>query len=93
MMAMAILALSLPLFGGVAQAQYRPPPASREESSYSSDSFGQAVDLKRFRKGNPGWDTQELVVSGLTALHQEHLQILKELKEIKAALQEQEATR
>ena len=55
------------------------------------DSFGSAVDLNRFRKGNGEWDTQELVASGLTALHQENLQILRELQDIKSRIARLEA--
>ena len=50
----------------------------------AGDSFPQAVDLNRHRKGNPEWDTQELITSGLTALHEEHVQILEELRALKA---------
>ena len=50
------------------------------------DSFNASVDLARFRRGNGEWDTQELVASGLTALHQENVQILKELQDIKSRL-------
>ena len=90
MMAMVIFGLSLAPFWDVAQAQYRPPPASREEVSSGRDHFEEAVDLKRFRKGNAEWDTQELVASGLAALHEDHVRILKELREIKAALKQLE---
>ena len=45
--------------------------------------FSRAVDLKRFRTKNFEWDTQELIASGFTALHEENQRILKELKEIK----------
>ena len=45
--------------------------------------FQRAVDLKRFRNKNFEWDTQELIASGFTALHEENQQILKELKEIR----------
>ncbi|MBI3615489.1 MAG: hypothetical protein HY211_03115 [Candidatus Omnitrophica bacterium] len=90
MMGMMIFGLSLAPFGDVAQAQYRPPPVSREEVFSGSDDFREAVDLKRFRKGNAEWDTQELIASGLTALHQDQVRILKELQEIKAGLQQRE---
>ncbi len=92
-----IFGLGLTILCGVARAQYRPPPAPRQESSSEKssgeDSFERAVDLKRFRKGNINWDTQELVASGLTALHEEHTQILRELREIKAALKDLEEKR
>ena len=55
------------------------------------DSFGVAVDLNRFRRGNGEWDTQELVASGLTALHQENVQILREIQEIKSKIARLEA--
>jgi hypothetical protein len=66
-------------------AQYRPPAAKREAVD-DEESFERSVDLKRFRKGHYEWDTQEFIASGFTALHREHEQILKELREIKAAL-------
>ncbi len=69
-----------------AQAQYRPPP--RQEEPEPADEFGDAVSLKRFRRGSIGWDTQELIASGLTALHKEHLEILKELRELRGKLGE-----
>jgi hypothetical protein len=89
---LAAAVIGLALVGNAAQAQYRPPPASREEVSSGGDGFDEAVSLKRFRKGNEDWDTQELVASGMKALHQEHVRILKELAEIKAALRELETT-
>lgn len=52
----------------------------------SADSFDQAVALDRFRTGNAGWDTQELIRSGMSALHREHQQILRELAEIRSEL-------
>ena len=45
--------------------------------------FSRAVDLKRFRNKNFEWDTQELIASGFTALHEENQRILTELKEIR----------
>jgi len=57
------------------------------------DAFSAAVDPARFRKGNPEWDTQELVANGMKALHQEHLQILRELREVKARLSRLEGKR
>jgi hypothetical protein len=50
------------------------------------DHFDRSVDLKRFRKGNIGWDTQELIASGMKALHEDHMEILKELKALRADL-------
>ena len=75
------------LLGSIAQAQYRPPPSSREyDSSDTEEEFSDSVDLNRFRKGNIEWDTQELIASGLAALHREHQEILKQIKEIKEEL-------
>lgn len=51
------------------------------------DSFEEAVNLKRLRKGNVDWETQELIASGMTALHEEHQRILKELEELKTEIQ------
>lgn len=67
-----------------ARAQYRPPP--RQEPQEEAAPFEESVDLERFRKGHVGWDTQELLASGLTALHREHEEILKELRELRAAI-------
>lgn len=58
------------------------PPALAQKS----DSFQEAIDLKRYRKGSVAWDTQELIASGLTALHEEHQQILKKLEELERQL-------
>lgn len=82
-----ILGLGAAAFCGAAQAQYRPPAAPEEEPVSREDDFDRAVDLKRFRKGRPDWDTQELLASGLTALHREHGRILRELRELKAAVE------
>ncbi len=60
--------------------------AYAEYRSSGDAEFDNAVDLGRFRKGNPEWDNQALMVSGMTALHQEHQKILKELEEIKSAV-------
>lgn len=76
--------LAIALGGNLALAQYRPAP--RKDAPAEADSFEDAVDLGRFRKGNIGWDTQELIHSGLTALHAENQQILKELREIRERL-------
>ena len=77
---------------GVAQAQYRPSSSAKGASS-ESDGFERAVDLKRFRKGTIEWDTQELIASGLSALHREHQQILRELEELRAEGKRLEARR
>ena len=71
---------------GVSQAEVRPPPKRQDSSEGSSDRFGDAVDLSRFRKGNYEWDTQALIVSGLTALHEEQLRILHQLNQIQSRL-------
>jgi len=86
MMGMLIFGLTLTALWGVAQAQYRPPAAVKSESSSREDDFDRSVDLKRFRKGTPDWDTQELLASGLTALHREQVEILRELRELKSAV-------
>ena len=70
------LVLLLAAMWGIALAQ----------KSGEGDSFYASVDLARFRRGNGEWDTQELIASGLTALHQEHVQILRELGEIKSRI-------
>ena len=74
---------------GISLAEY--DRTSGGAYAQTDGSFDESVSLKRFRKGNLEWDTQELIASGLTALHQEHLQILRELKELKAAVQKIEA--
>lgn len=71
----------------LALAQYRPPP-KKESAPSGEDSFGAAVDLGRFRKGNVDWNTQELIASGMTALHEEHQRILKELEELKTEIRD-----
>ncbi len=76
---------ALALLVGTAYAQYR-SSAQGEAAESGEGSFGRAVDTSRFRKGNPEWDTQELISSGLTALHGEHVQILREMEELKAAV-------
>lgn len=81
-----VFGLSVAALWGVAQAQYRPPAAVKAEASSREDDFDRSVDLKRFRKGTPNWDTQELLASGLTALHREHVRILQELQELKSAV-------
>ncbi len=51
-----------------------------------SDGFDQAVDLDKFRKGNPDWDTQELIASGFREIHQENIKILQELRDLKSVV-------
>ena len=67
---------ALVLSSGMARAEVG---AGREEADSSRDSFSRAVDPKRFRTGNIEWDNQELIVSGLTALHKEHLKLMSEV--------------
>ncbi len=81
---MALISVGvLAALGGLAFGQYRPPPAPGEKESAEGDSFERSVDLKRYRKGSPQWNTQELITSGMTALHEEHLKILRELESLK----------
>ena len=65
-------------FWGVAQA------------AYDHSNFDEAVNLQRFRKGNPEWDTQELIASGLRALHQENMEILRELGDLRKKVEQLE---
>ena len=74
-----------------ASAAYERSFMSRSEDASESRGGWNAVDLGRFRKGNPDWDTQELAASGFTALHEEHLQILKDIRELKSAIERLEA--
>jgi hypothetical protein len=83
-----VLSLGLAGLPGVARAQYRPSP--RREEPPEAETFDDAVSLKRFRKGNIGWDTQELIASGMKALHEEQLRILKKLDRIESRLNELE---
>ncbi|MBI3332565.1 MAG: hypothetical protein HYZ93_00540 [Candidatus Omnitrophica bacterium] len=87
-MGMMIFAVALVAGWGTAQAQYRPAPASRGQEVSSEEGFDEAVDLKRFRRGNFEWDTQELIASGFRALHQENLRIQRDLAELKRSVQE-----
>lgn len=70
----------------LAHAQTRPSSSKKGDSS-SQEDFDRAVDLVRFRQGNVEWDTQELIASGLTALHREHVEIREELAKLKAAVE------
>lgn len=88
MIGIGVLSLGLAGFPGAAQAQYRPSP--RREESPEAETFDDAVNLKRFRKGNIGWDTQELIASGMKALHEEQIRILKKLDRIESRLNELE---
>ena len=71
---------------GVARAEYKRP--SREPAPPAT--FDEAVDPSRYRKGNSDWDTQELIASGLKALHEEQLRILEKLDRIESRLNELE---
>ena len=73
--------------GGIARAEYKTP--SREAVA-SGGSFDEAVDPSRFRKGNLAWDTQELIASGLKALHEEQVRILDRLDRIQSRLDQLE---
>ena len=87
--AISMVCSGLAAFAGAARAEYRPPP-KQSDSGGSSDRFGEAVDLSRVRKGNLEWDTQQLIASGLTALHEEHLRILEKLDQMQARLERME---
>lgn len=88
MIGIGVLSLGLAGLPGAAQAQYRPSP--RREEPPEAERFDDAVNLKRFRKGNIGWDTQELIASGMKALHEEQLRILEKLDRIESRLNELE---
>lgn len=78
--------LLLPAWCTLAEGQYRPPPR-KEDVPAEADPFEETVNPDRFRKGNVKLETQELIASGLTALHEEHQRILKELEELKTEIQ------
>ena len=95
---------SAALLGGLACAVFGTTHANAEYPSSNSrkastrgtsggSEFEDAVDVTQFRKGNPEWDSQQLMVSGMKALHQEHQEILKELEEIKSVMRELVAER
>ncbi len=88
MIGIGVLSLGLAGWPSAAQAQYRPSP--RKEEPPEAETFDDAVNLKRFRKGNIEWDTQELISSGLKALHREQVQILDELRRIESRLDKME---
>lgn len=84
------LALGLLLLAGAgdrgaarAEDGYGASGAGGADAAAEDGEFSRAVDLKRFRNKNFEWDTQELIASGFTALHEENLKILRELEEIK----------
>ncbi len=74
---------ALAALGGVARAEYKKPSSGPAESPAR---FEEAMDLSRYRKGNLEWDTQELIASGMKALHEEHLRILDKLDRIESRL-------
>ncbi|GEM_PF-2085046 len=84
-----IFGLTLAILGGIALAEYV-RSTSRGSSSSGNDSFEEAVDPNQYRNGvrNPDWQTQELTSSGFKALHQEHVQILRELADLKSSLEQ-----
>ena len=84
-LAFFVFGLGLAALGNAAQADYRTSAKGKEPPS-AGDEFRDAVDLSRYRKGNLEWDTQELIASGLTALHEEHQRILLRLDEIQDRL-------
>lgn len=73
--------------GATAQYDYPPSTSEKTRTASTTDSFERAVDLSRFRKGNYEWDTQEYLRSGFTALHAEHLQLLKEVAALRAGME------
>ncbi len=78
---------------------FYPAPAQSYEQRGSShrpsddQSFEDSVDLEQFRQGNIEWDTQELIASGMKALHREHQKIVQELEQVKASLKRLEEKR
>ncbi len=93
MMTTFCVSLTLAVFWvGVACAEYPTGKKTRSRGDYSEEGFD-AVDLSKFRRGNPEWDTQELIASGLTALHKDNEKILKELEDLKVAMQKIEGGR
>ena len=83
-MIVAAMGTSL-LLPGAARAQAG-SSAQGDAADSGDGSFQRSVNPVRFRKGNPEWDTQEMIASGLTALHEEHVRILKEIEELKTAV-------
>ena len=70
----------------LAQAEYRSRSTSGQAED--ADSFEEAIDLRRFRKGNIAWDTQELIASGFKALHEEHLRLTQAVRALQTAVNE-----
>ncbi len=82
MVSVLIFGFTLMALIGVALAQYRSTARGKEEPE--GESFEESVDLERFRTGTDyEWNTQRLISSGLTALHKEHLKILKEMEDLR----------
>lgn len=79
-----VAACALAALGGVAWAEYKKPSSSGPAERPAT--FEEAVDLSRYRKGNLEWDTQELIASGMKALHEEQLRILEKLDRIESRL-------
>ena len=78
-----MVGFTLIALGELALAQHPRGPRGGEGET-EADRFEDAVDLERFRSGtNFEWNTQQLVASGLTALHREHEKILKELEQLR----------
>lgn len=89
---MALVGLIGATVGAVAYAEYPRRSNARASSGAAyEDDFNSAIDLTKFRQGNPDWDTQELIASGFKALHQEQEKILKELEEVKASVKKMES--
>lgn len=91
-------AVAAAMLSGTALAEYgrslpADPRGESEKPAEESSAFDRAVDLNRFRRGNPEWDTQELIASGLKALHQEHQVLLRQIKALSARIDNLEGKR
>ncbi len=84
-------ALVLICVGFLYAAEYR-SSYREKKSDYDGGGSEQSFDPSQFRKGNPEWDTQEQIASGFKTLHEENMKILKELKELKAAVERREGS-
>ena len=71
--------------GGISQAEYRKEPSTRSNLTEEETSQG-IIDLKRYRKGNYEWDTQEMIAAGFNTLHRENQRILEELHALKTEI-------
>ena len=67
---------------GAARAEVRTARGSAEPA----ETFDETVDPSRFRRGNPDWDTQDLIANGMKALHEEQVRILAKLDRIESRL-------